>query len=463
MISVSSSTASPVPSPEFDPPPVHSAGPSDTKINGHSVDSLMQRVAKRLDQDMETTFIQLQQEGKVAQRISEANACMVATLQAANGALKDAGIHLSEHQAMPAGVEELIKRTAAMTLANLGNRYHILKGGPAQSGITIPPEKYCFDPAQISLHLQDIEHLQNRLSNNPFSPFVNVPRHQRWRMCLDPDKVAFVETHVAGARGNPLLPFMFDSTPGYLHGVLNGWQTSMTNLNSRLDVGLICALHRACYTADYAYERDAYSSSFPLHQGANMTPAGAEELRAFAKALRKTVPEYAVVGSEAAYTAFVQARKSQPGAQPDESFTTHALLTRPKAPFSVTREHMGMFLHQYQAQRNKTPKATPAQRQAQAIELCQNLEQLHPFPDANARTFSILLLNHLLARDKLPLTMFEDPNRLDGWSRGELAQVLEEGQARVGEWSGQHIRKAAKPSKSGLGPLSNLGKLFKKT
>jgi hypothetical protein len=103
------------------------------------------------------------------------------------------------------------------------------------------------------------------------------------------------------------------------------------------------------------------------------------------------------------------------------------------------------------------------QRQAQAIELCQNLEQLHPFPDANARTFSILLLNHLLARDKLPLAMFEDPNRLDGWSKAELSQVLEQGQARVAQWSGQHAPKAIKPSKSGLNPLSNLRKLFKKT
>lgn len=155
--------------------------------------------------------------------------------------------------------------------------------------------------------------------------------------------------------------------------------------------------------------------------------------------------------------------KRQPDSQPDDAFTDHALLVRSEVPFSVMREHISVFLQQYQAQCNKTPKATPAQRQAQAIEICQNLEQLHPFPDANARTFSILLLNHLLARDKLPLTMFEDPNRLDGWSRGELAQALEEGQARVGEWSGQHIRKAAKPSKSGLGALSSLGKLFKKT
>jgi hypothetical protein len=462
MISVSSPTVSPAPSAGVEPP-VHSSEPSDITIKGHSLDSLMQRVAQRLNQDMEATFTQLQQEGRVAQRISEANACMIATLQAANGALEDAGIHLSEHQPMPAGVEALIKQTAVLTLANLDNRYRVREGDPAQGGTTATPPPACFDPAQMNLHLQDIEHLHARLSNNPFSPFVNVPRHQRWRLCLDPDKVAFVEAHVQGARGNPLLPFMFDSTPGYLHGVLNGWQTSMTNLNSRLDTGLICALHRACYPSDRPYERQTFNCQFPLHLGSNMTPAGAKELRAFAKALRKTLPEYAVVTSEQAYKAFIEALKRQPEAQPDDAFTDYALLVRSEVPFSVMREHIGLFLQQYQAQRSKTPKATQAQRQAQAIELCQNLEQLHPFPDANARTFSILLLNHLLARDKLPLAMLEDPNRLDGWSKAELSQVLEQGQARVAQWCGQHAPKAIKPSKSGLNPLSNLRKLFKKT
>jgi hypothetical protein len=435
------------------------------RIGTHSIDDLMQRVSQRLNMDMEKTFVELGQGGKARTPINRGNACMVATLQAVHGALQDAGIHLASHYAMPAGIEELVKRTAALTLNNLAQHKGILAHAD-QSDTTerkaSAPKPY-FDPAQIALHLQDIGPLQSRLSHNPLSPFARIEPHQRWRMCLDPKKVRFVETHVTGAKDNPLLPFMFDSEPGYLHGVLHGWETAMTYFRGDLNTNFVCQLHLACCNTNPTYEQRSFGCKFKLHEGSNMTPDGAKQLKSFIKTLREAIPEYAVVKDMAAYKAFITARVTDPDAQPDDRFTKHALLVHPHVPFSKIREQMDVFVNEYNEQVKKTPKATPRQRQAQAIELCQKLEQLHPFPDGNARAFGILLLNHLLAREQLPLTMLDDPNIIDGWSTAEVAQALEAGQAQVAKWSINDNRSKPKASSRSCLGAFNLSRLFSKT
>ncbi|MDX1901729.1 MAG: Fic family protein [Gammaproteobacteria bacterium] len=50
----------------------------------------------------------------------------------------------------------------------------------------------------------------------------------------------------------------------------------------------------------------------------------------------------------------------------------------------------------------------------------QSCEQLHPFYDANCRTFCMLLLNHLLMRNGFPPAILTNPNRFDAFSRDEL-------------------------------------------
>ncbi len=60
------------------------------------------------------------------------------------------------------------------------------------------------------------------------------------------------------------------------------------------------------------------------------------------------------------------------------------------------------------------------------IEFIQNCEQLHPFLDANCRTFCMLLLNNLLMRHGFPPAILKDPNNFDGHSVSELLdQVLQ--------------------------------------
>lgn len=54
------------------------------------------------------------------------------------------------------------------------------------------------------------------------------------------------------------------------------------------------------------------------------------------------------------------------------------------------------------------------------IELVHNLAQLHPFSDANCRTFCMSVLNYLLLRNGFPFVILDDPNRFDMLSREEL-------------------------------------------
>lgn len=59
---------------------------------------------------------------------------------------------------------------------------------------------------------------------------------------------------------------------------------------------------------------------------------------------------------------------------------------------------------------------------------CQALEQLHPFPDGNARTIGVLVLNKLLLEQGLPPAALADANRLDAFSVEEVVREIEVGQ-----------------------------------
>lgn len=53
--------------------------------------------------------------------------------------------------------------------------------------------------------------------------------------------------------------------------------------------------------------------------------------------------------------------------------------------------------------------------------------QLHPFTDANCRVFCMLLLNHLLIKNGLPLAILDDPNKFGMHSIDELTQTVIKG------------------------------------
>ncbi len=65
-------------------------------------------------------------------------------------------------------------------------------------------------------------------------------------------------------------------------------------------------------------------------------------------------------------------------------------------------------------------KMSKEERLRQIVSLVALLERIHPFWDANCRTLCVMVLNKELVRHGFPLTILEDPNRFDCFSREEL-------------------------------------------
>jgi|GEM_PF-1437139 len=61
------------------------------------------------------------------------------------------------------------------------------------------------------------------------------------------------------------------------------------------------------------------------------------------------------------------------------------------------------------------------------VAFIQGCEHLHPFADANCRTFCMLLINHLLMKHGFPPAILADPNRFDAYSPAELVEEVIQG------------------------------------
>lgn len=374
---------------------------------------------------------------------------MLAALQATHGALQVEGIHLSPHKPLPEEVEPLLHEALCEAWKSPVTR----SLGIQRSTPTEP----------VELHARGIESLQRSIDTSK-SPFARIAPEHRWRMCLDPLLVDLMEKHVGGARDNPLLPFALDSESGYLHGVLNGWNTSMKGVNERLDAKFIAKLHQACCPRDAPDKKELLMNGFDLHLGENMTQAGLQELREFGAEMQKSMPGFAVTSSREKFAEFNERlAAAKPGEQvlADEPQGDRAVSAHPEVPFSTLLKHMDRFVTQYH--HDIRHSKNDEQRLAHIVDLCQKLERLHPFPDGNCRTFGILLLNNLLVRNGLPLTMLNDPNILDGWSRQEVIDEVKSGWARVAQYSmnGPQHEASAKPKQRWNDSMKNrLDNLF---
>lgn len=64
------------------------------------------------------------------------------------------------------------------------------------------------------------------------------------------------------------------------------------------------------------------------------------------------------------------------------------------------------------------------------VTLIRDLEQLHPFLDGNCRVFCMILLNHLLVKNKFPPAILSNPNCFDGYDIESLIDQVIDGMER---------------------------------
>lgn len=78
-----------------------------------------------------------------------------------------------------------------------------------------------------------------------------------------------------------------------------------------------------------------------------------------------------------------------------------------------------------------SPHEANDEKLAIIIKFVQRLEHIHPFWDGNTRTFAMVLLNALLMQHGFVPTLFDDPNKFDGFAVSELVDLVKEGMIRT--------------------------------
>lgn len=249
-------------------------------------------------------------------------------------------------------------------------------------------------------------------------------------MCVDPCKLLPLEEKIGelfasreGAAGdagrNPFMGLIFDSEANYLANMLKGWEFFSESL--RADVALspdfIIDFHIAAAGSVPSAGEPGVSANFYLFPNGNMTPAGQREMLDFVNRLKH---DHGI----------------DINCEPEEFMGKGVLgLKRETVDSEVTKALMQTWIDEYNAA-SASANDLPAQERSDqkvlaAIDLCQKLERFHVFKDGNCRLFSVLLLNYLLAKEGEPLTAIDNPNKLDGFSRLEMLQLVREGQALV--------------------------------
>lgn len=412
-------------------PPQLEAELSGLRIGQRSCVDLLREVRQDIDKTFANVDREIAKSPELVVLLNQDNILMLVALRGVNAAMKNQGIQLTEHDAFPEHIGALIK--ASIKVAVNCKTY---KDDPLNP-------RYSID--KIDLRVKDLLRLQTA-STARDTPFDRIQPGKQWHMCIDPKKVHHARRLLDEHADNPLLPFLFDSQTAYLYGMLNSWRTSMDSLEKKLDATLVMDLYTACFPSglDKPIEPSTSATELWLIKDNNMTTAGCEQLLKFAAELRQQLPSYAVVGSkEDLRDYFNRLHKTPKGQSCEPKIAIHdkALLFRPELSTENMRRAIQHFILQFKERCREDPLKT--NRLRHIAELCQSLEQLHPFPDGNCRVFGVILLNHLLAREGLPLSMLEDPNILDGWSLDEVVEQIEKGQQRVAEWTS-----APKPPKN---------------
>lgn len=270
---------------------------------------------------------------------------------------------------------------------------------------------------------------------------ARLGRQHIWRLCIDPIKIDLMQKKGLPIDTNPYIGHLFDAESSYLHNMGRAWLLAMHDIDRQIDVGLIVALRALCTGEEGAAELSAQAvnrtlpklhrqlpkaceawAQFGMLPGESITSDGEKELVAFIE----TVAEEASSVGEVRFSLYT--KRGAGG-------TTYKILKRDEAQVASLTAFIAQWIGEYHAAQtmiNTLQGARQADERIRAIvSLCQKLQRLRPFPHGNCRTFGILLLNRLLLQQGEPLTMIDNPNKLDGFSLDEVVELVREGQIRV--------------------------------
>jgi hypothetical protein len=254
-----------------------------------------------------------------------------------------------------------------------------------------------------------------------------APEH-RFRLCIDPLRLAELQ-RIAPAHANfadnPLLGFVFDNEPGYLHGMAKAWQSAMSTVDEPVTSEEIKTLNALATGYDAAHSKPyaTFTRAFAMQFGRSLSADGDTELR-------QCMDDCGQLSRR--HDAHIDQTLRESPFGKDVQVVCFA---KEDANHDVMVENYLSMFHKAIAPGLEQEALPPGKLAYASIDLVQKLERLHPFEDGNCRTFSIIL-NKLLVQNGLRMSVMDDPNKLDGFSRAEVFQLVRDGQARVDGWRG---------------------------
>lgn len=232
-----------------------------------------------------------------------------------------------------------------------------------------------------------------------------------WRMCIDFD------SQDGGC-------YTFEDEPGYLAGMLNGFQFMLGSMENVLDAEWLEQLHDQCISGvlrDNAIDelgdipsgyRDGTRNGFRLST-INSTPEGREEIN-------ELTQPHALFANY--FSEF------------NDSTIMTPTWTRQQCKVMADRIFSQYRLELYEIPtENRELGDINDDKYSVIARCCRNLEVAHLFRDANARTIGFLLVNRLLLDNGLPPTIMQNPNHFDMFSVAQLVQEIKEGHNRFNE------------------------------
>ncbi|RJG07009.1 Fic family protein [Noviherbaspirillum cavernae] len=265
--------------------------------------------------------------------------------------------------------------------------------------------------------------LYDELNDNPH--LQHIAPLNRARLSIDPCRIDAVEKSLQGSgietKGNPLLAFLFDDETRYQYNMKSAWKMAMEDVHEPVDCDWLIRLHDLAIgkasdgPLEFRSTDDPPAAGFGLDKSVgNLSDKGEQEVREY---LEEGKQFHQKANADIAHGWGLD------GTSAFFSYTTKPADLRTVADGRLKKYHDRIALIGSSDDTLSVDKRIYA-----AIDLCQKLERLHPFMDGNCRTFGILLLNRLLVQQGQNLTMLDNPNKLDGYARGEIFDLVKQGQ-----------------------------------
>lgn len=263
----------------------------------------------------------------------------------------------------------------------------------------------------------------------PPLPYPNLPAHQRTTHLKDMAESINWRLLIAGNKQKIETPLIFDNRePGCLVAMAQAFKYAIRTLDEPLSLQKVITVHQLCVEKinnslnDYQkkhstqpFRQNPNPAGFSMisPKETNMTPAGKREL-----CLYENI---------------------------DKDYTLRDNYLQTCLYDEPLKDRMETILAQYN--HNMAQAHNPQQKLQYIVSTLSLLERIHPFWDANCRTFCTVLLNSELLRHGFPVTVLEDPNYCDGYSTPEFMQEVVNGFTNYhyvkehGHFMGEPIRK----------------------